>query len=332
MAAVAQVSSLSQYVLARVLTARHGSISLTELSKSITPFLSREESNQRLATSIEELAGLSLVQVQQAGRSRQARICDHAKSDVFQILGLRENESVRWKEVQERRLLAMAMGRANDDDKFQASISNSDGLRAALIISHFKLDLPSTTSLRKVVDAVAWRELGVNETRSISSGAVLSLLLGRSLGADDRIDITWRTRAAQLACQATGARNTSIREVRRAILAKWLAVPGEPSADEKPRLDDFVDLVRDIAKRTKTGRFGDNKVFISHVWRAYRDQSLKSPITEAQFKECLINAYKAKKLLLSRADLPQLMNENDVRESATKYGDFEFHFIVIDGV
>ena len=128
---------------------------------------------------------------------------------------------------------------------------------------------------------------------------MLSLLLGRALGAPDRLDVPWRTRAAQLACHATESSNTSIQEVRRALLQRWIAGSGKDTT-ELPGIEDFAELVLDLARHSSTGHFGDNKVFISHVWRAYRDQSLSPPISDKEFKELLIKAYKAKDPASSR--------------------------------
>ncbi len=48
------------------------------------------------------------------------------------------------------------------------------------------------------------------------------------------------------------------------------------------------------------------------------------------FKRRLTEANNARLLTLSRADLVQLMDPADVRESETRYLNAEFHFVLVD--
>jgi hypothetical protein len=77
------------------------------------------------------------------------------------------------------------------------------------------------------------------------------------------------------------------------------------------------------AHAATSGRFGDEKVFISHVHRALDDRSLS---LEA-FKERLVAAQRAGLLELSRADLVGAMPEIDVRASEIDSLGAAFHFI-----
>lgn len=83
------------------------------------------------------------------------------------------------------------------------------------------------------------------------------------------------------------------------------------------------------AAETKTGGFGDNKVFISHV---YETMKKKHPgLTMDEFKAGLVEANGRKLLTLSRADLVQAMNLEDVEASEIKHLNGRFHFILSPG-
>ena len=85
------------------------------------------------------------------------------------------------------------------------------------------------------------------------------------------------------------------------------------------------------ARTAKTGWFGDNKVFISHVWRALGEPnawaSHDGPDLLADFKARLVEAHQARLLSLSRADLVEAMPREDVAASETRYRRATFHFV-----
>lgn len=104
-----------------------------------------------------------------------------------------------------------------------------------------------------------------------------------------------------------------------------------PGAQPPVALPDFAKDVSQVAANTKTGGFGDNKVFINHV---YREMAKKYPgLTLPEFKDRLLEANAAGLLTLSRADLVQVMNQEDVEESQTFHpsGRGEFNFILSPG-
>jgi hypothetical protein len=88
----------------------------------------------------------------------------------------------------------------------------------------------------------------------------------------------------------------------------------------------FAQRVLAAARATpKAGWFGDNKVFISHVYRQLGDpgQNLEA------FKERLVRAHRAGLLSLSRADLVEAMDPKDVEESDTHYRSATWNFITL---
>ncbi len=94
-------------------------------------------------------------------------------------------------------------------------------------------------------------------------------------------------------------------------------------------LPTFAKDVADVAAQTKTGGFGENKVFISHV---FREMQKKQPgLTAEEFKGRLLEAQQAGLIQLSRADLVGAMNAADVAESSARRGEGEFHFVQSPG-
>lgn len=97
-----------------------------------------------------------------------------------------------------------------------------------------------------------------------------------------------------------------------------------------PPLDDdaFAARVLEAARASKTGRFGERKVFISHVFRALVREGVIADDADA-FKERLVSAHRKGLLSLSRADLVEAMEPEDVEASEARYLSASFHFIGI---
>ena len=78
-----------------------------------------------------------------------------------------------------------------------------------------------------------------------------------------------------------------------------------------------------------TGKFGGNKVFISHVWQALRDDPAFAKMGVDEFKRRLAEANNARLLDLTRADMVEAMAPEDVRLSEVPYLGATFHFVRI---
>lgn len=102
--------------------------------------------------------------------------------------------------------------------------------------------------------------------------------------------------------------------------------PPAPTPPAAPMsLDSFAKTVNEAAKKTPT-RYSPRDAFISGVWNDVKD---RLGMTEAQFKQKLLEAHRAGKLHLARADLVGAMDPEAVAASETKLGDMAtFHFVV----
>jgi hypothetical protein len=124
----------------------------------------------------------------------------------------------------------------------------------------------------------------------------------------------------------------SVGELESSLTTPTKEVHSVPESSGEFDLVAFAHTVRAASRRCLTGRFGDNKVFISHVWReligepAFREMDLRT------FKRWLVEANRASLLTLSRADLVSVMNPEDIQASETRSLNASFHFILLDEV
>ena len=139
----------------------------------------------------------------------------------------------------------------------------------------------------------------------------------------------------------------SLAEFRRAALRRAL-IPGEPSSSgtarpEKPAsvagggavrlpedLSAFATLVRETARGVPTGRFGESKIFLVHVWRALLAAGRAGPDEETVFKERVAASHAAGLLGLARADLTGAFDPADLAGSEVRFLNATFHFLRLD--
>lgn len=198
-------------------------------------------------------------------------------------------------------------------------------------------------------------------SQRFNQGTVMAALLNdllQDLLQSDSPDSTpkalvWDKALKQLVAKLVRAKRTDPNELRSAILRQAVAsaLPKLSDALEED-LDDeaFIKttshpssaqvLEPDIpipefakaalkAARTTEERFGDDKVFISQVWRTFQEQSSYA-LTLDQFKNNLLEANRQHLLTLNRADLSYALNTDDVKTSEISHLSSTFHFIRID--
>lgn len=141
-----------------------------------------------------------------------------------------------------------------------------------------------------------------------------------------------------LLAKRLGVSQASPGAFRQAALRDWARREPLPAAVEERRPAgrlpehpaSFAQTVVAAAHRSSTGRFGEKKVFIAHVWRGLLADGLAAPDEEGVFKERLIRANTAGQVRLSRADLAGAHDAGDVRASEIEYLGEKFHFVRLD--
>lgn len=270
-------------------------------------------------------------------------------------------EKLAWAKLKSTYLIARALELPPPlSPKALQRIGTVGGLRAAILRRHYQLPLDDYPTAIQARDALAWRSLGRETSEPFNATRVQAWALSQELPEpvskpNDAVN--------RIAIARIGARNAKPVELRNATVRRWVrggaAVAGQPldgdgsgeaavrepvSHDAPSReadsdhpapgistpvgvvsLEEFAQKVEETARHCTSGRFGDDKVFISHVWRNLQPE-LRRDGAEL-FKRRLAEANRIGLLSLSRADLVQAMDPEDVRESEMEYLNARFHFV-----
>jgi hypothetical protein len=254
------------------------------------------------------------------------RLTDDGAKRAAALVGKR-SRPLSWRFVVERVLPGRALGTQIDGADLDAERLRAVALARGLGLGDEKL------TLTQARDRIAWKQLGVDSTEPFTIRAVMSELLRRALDSDRALPP--ERAVALLSARAVGAPRTDAGALRRALVARYLAtttttttttapakapVPAAAQGGETDRASEILAA----ARRMTTGRFGDDKVFISHLHRV----AARTPTTTLdEFKNELVRLHTRGLITLARADLVEAMNPADVAESETRYLSATFHFV-----
>ena len=306
---------LGGLILARLLPAK-ASVPPKKLRDDLSPLFRRAPSAEGIGEALAALRLVGLVtpkgqQLTTAGRTR-----------ALAYLGTTElPPKANWGTVKAKYLVPKALG---------LSPAACDAKKLAPLLLKRALGLPVGTgsSLGAVFEAIACRELGYPDCAKLKD--LIPHLLGKAIGSGEPLDMKAAVNVVpRVLLDAPKSGMEGLRAVALAALTN--TDTREPVADPEPfDLEMFANTVMKVARTSPTGRFGDNKVFISHVWRQVAEESPFAPLGLTGFKEKLVEASRENLLTLSRADLVQVMDPADVRESETAYLNAVFHFILVE--
>jgi len=338
-----EVSRVGELALAWLLTREDGKAARSDLARALKPLADSRWSSSEWSARLEEMLA-RLVQdglVQQNAR-KGLTLLREGRARALAVLGVeRLPKGTTWKQLKRTHLVALALGLPPSSANL-ARLGRADGMRAVLVQKQLGLSAPGTQSLTQVRDALCWRQLGVETDKPFTLAAVQSVLLSRALQATR--EVAPAQALHQLAARSVGARRTDTESLRLAALRAW-ALPhperaqASPVSQEVPSesrdpgaahpsqegLHAFAGRVLQVARGAAAGRFGDDRVFISHVWRAMQAQGLD----EQSFKRRLIEANQKRLLSLSRADMVELMDPAELAASEIQHLGATFHFIAL---
>jgi hypothetical protein len=353
------ISRLGELALAWLLTRGEGRGARSDLSRALKSFADHRWSPSEWNTRLDE----SLAALEAGGLAlRKARngleLTSQGRAHALAWLGVKRlPEGTSWKKLKNTHLLARVLELPPSHGNL-ARLGTADGMRAVLVQKQLGVESPGSRSLTQVRDALCWKQLGVESDKPFTLAAVQAVLLARVLQASREAEPTQAMR--QLAAKSVGARRADADSLRLAALRSWLVPTSEPVApaqrdqsvampavstprrntlagsmdptffDATPRQEElrtFAERVKEAAKASTTGHFGEDKVFISHVWRVLQDQV--QGLDERAFKDRLVEANRERLLSLSRADLVEAMDPKDVADSETRYLGASFHFIAL---
>ncbi|MET0403756.1 MAG: hypothetical protein ABW123_15205 [Cystobacter sp.] len=257
----------------------------------------------------------------------------------LRFLGLESRpRGLTWQKLKATSLQALCLGLPASPATL-TWLAEADGVRAALLQRQLGGDGKPTPTLSQVKARLLWRQLGVETHRPFTLLAVQQHLLGTLL----EVAVTDPDHAVeQLAARAAGASRTDADTVRLATVRSWLAAgqdapapvtPPSPAAPAPaPRQGTtpaFAEQVLATARALPADhRFGPDKVFIAHVWRALQP----TWADREAFNAALLEANRSRRLSLSRADLVSAMDPSVVAESEVRASGARFHFVVVDPV
>jgi hypothetical protein len=246
-----------------------------------------------------------------------------------------------WAALRKTYLPAMAMGLPASSESAFKAMSSDPVFRAVLLKRQYGLPTAEVPRLDDAIDALAWKLIGFEGvTRKFDAKAVKAALLNREIGDGRATD--FKKAAGRLAAQRAGARRDDGKELRDAVLRDWIArgetsspapqpAAGRPEPEIGRPLDPtaMAERVKAAARDCPTGRYGDRKVFIAHVWDRLRSEPDFAGIDLDGFKRALAEANNLRLIDLARADLIQAMDPEDVRRSEVHYLNATFHFVRI---
>lgn len=183
----------------------------------------------------------------------------------------------------------------------------------------------------------------------IKKDAIRAVVLARRLGLDvvvhDLATIVDVAIANAVGAPRGDARSVGVALIGRAIAGQPALVDREPAPPPRPPPappapapapaprrwtdDDLAAAVRAAARHMPAaGRFGDEKVFVSAIWRALDPDRQFPGLTIDGYKARLLDANRRGALTLARADLVGAMDPREVAASEIRHLNATFHFVL----
>lgn len=335
MMTVLNTSLVGNLILARLLTAGKRPLSPAKLREDLSRLFPHPPIGEQWQGHLEELTQAGMITM------KPLRLTESGRSEALAFLGLEAlPPRTDWRALQRGYLVAKALGLDSEAKTLREKIQDEEGLAAYLLRSRYDVPLSGTATLKKVLEALACKQIciAVGIPPETTLVATRNGVLSRLINSPERL--TWEKLQKEVPGHTTGTRLSGRNSLHEAVLKGWLErstnsnpqerISIEESAREDFDLATFAVTVRAGALRCPSGRFGDNKVFISHVWSCLREETPFRHFDLESFKENLLKAHLAGLLQLERADLVQAMEPADVRESEIAYLNATFHFVLVE--
>ena len=320
-----------------------------KIQKDLEPLVGNRWSGGELTghldDTLEDLAAAGRIDRIEQGKGKKKTevfvLTESGRERTLGALGLEGlPPKITWPQMISKYLAAVALGLRAPRGAAEKSFASAGGFKAAILRSLHELPVPESASLAQATDALLWKLLGRESADKFDVKSVKEFLILRSLGDGHPRPKT--ITVDPLIVRDLRPRNSKAPELRAAAVRRWLEGPSidrehrstpptvatnGPAAAAALPLDEFARRVVAAARNSPTGRFGENKVFIAHVWRALRDDPDFRGMDLDTFKHRLTEANQARHLNLSRADLVEAMDPDDVRTSEASHFGAHYHFI-----
>jgi len=323
-------TALADLVLTRLLVAPNG-VSARKIRDDLAPFFRRPPTLEQVNEAIAELRGDGFIP---PGKGQTAT--DAGRARALNFLGIVTLPAkANWGTVKAKFLTPKALGLAAASEETTKTCRDAKSLSAFLLKRELALPVGTGSSLNAVFEAIACRELGYPEHTTLKS--LLPALLAKVIRSDS--PLAGKNAESVVPRVLLKTHRGGMAGLRDAALSGWADAESSAITGSEPQpiiveeafdLEMFANSVRSEAKRCPSGWFGDNKVFISHVWEQLKSDRPFATLGLDGFKQRLVEANRAGKLTLSRADLVQLMDPADVRDSEVIYLTATFHFVLVE--
>ena len=341
-------SPVELLTLARLLAAGEKGETRAKLATDLKPLV--EDRLDRALEDLESTGAIDRLKDKKGKLTARLALTEGGRRIALEALGLAElPPKTTWAKLKTNHLPALALGRVGQ------ALAN---FKVEILRAHYGLELVEKPTAKQATDALAAKLLGLEPGRPFNAETILRKLLGdagvdlpagakpsptsigealfhRELG-----DPSAKKPLDLIATRSVGARNQQAAELGSAILRTWIGraeaaeTVDAPEPDDHPGsldLEDFARRVGEAARASPTGWFGDDEVFISHIWRTLgKDPALRG-MDAPTYKARLIESHRARLLELGRADLVEAMDPADVGESATPYLNAVYHFVRVEG-
>lgn len=313
-------------LLARLCPPRKTALSRGELERELLRLLESRLGRDAVRTlAAERVAAL---RAQGLVDSKRLLPTDAGRARVREALGT-DTLPARWSTLRSK--LVVALGLAVAAGGPRERLRDPDRLRARILRDAYELPVAAAPTLTQAIDALVWKQLGIESSEPLSLAKIRAHFLHQVLGSTSRLPA--HKLATALAARSVGASSGHTDQLRAALLRDWLTAqqPQQPELAEAPpksdALESFAAQVTAAASAERQARFGDRKVFISALWRSLRAHPAVAPMSEDDFKARLVEANRAGLLTLHRADLVGAMDPREVAASETRYLNATFHFV-----
>ena len=165
------------------------------------------------------------------------------------------------------------------------------------------------------------------EERGIKPGAVAAALISEGIAQQQRQSEEAKgpkkgRKAAVTAGEGAKAEAKGPKKGRKAAVAAT-----EPAQTFDLVL--FAAQVLEAGKRSETGKFDEDRIFINHVWRQYEQDAEPENMDLRTFKQRLAEANNQRYLSLVCADMAPMLDQKDVKESETRWLSATFHLLCL---
>jgi len=313
------VGPLADLILARLLPAK-ASVAPKKLREDLTPLFRNAPPTDSINAVLASLRVAGLV------TPKGQRLTAEGRTRALAYLGVTElPPKANWNTVKAKYLVPKALGLPLTSDA--KAYSEAKKLAPLLLKRKHGLPVGTGSSLKDVFAAIACQQLGYRDYTKLEE--LLPLLLGKAIGSNEPLTMSRAENVARVLLDAPKPGMEGLRAIALAELtnigARSSIVPPEPFD-----LEAFANTVLAVARKSPSGRFGDNKVFINHVWRQTKDEPQFPTLNLPAFKEKLIEATRENLLTLSRADMYEELPASDLDEAETAYQNTVFHFILLE--